>query len=129
MVFETGKLKYLVRNGRFSQEELSHLWETLTEQYVSLFGFTQGFKDLFDKQKKLILLKNKYALTKKASLKELIKFRQKELESINPTEKDKENYLSVVMAVEKSLGRSIDEKTVSVRKFYTYLNDLKNGAK
>ena len=126
-VFETGNPKYIVIRGKFTKEELAHQWEQIFGEYVSTFGFSREFIVYFNKRKKLQLLKNKYALTKKAALKNLIKFREKELLALNPTENDRSDYMTVVMAVEDAINRTIDEKEISVRKFYTYLKKLKNG--
>ena len=125
---ETNDYSLLVVKGRFTNEELLQHWENIIDEFIFLFGLSDVFKKMFRLKKELVLLNNDLAVNpNKQWLINKVKRLKKELEHINPTEKEQQNYSETIIAVENKLNRTIDEKQMSVRKFYTYLKQLENA--
>lgn len=125
-VFETQDLKHLIISGSASDEYLQNLWEKLFNEYISVFGLDNSFKNYFKHTKKMLELEVKYALTKKGSI--LFKLENEKLKyaSLNPVKENSDNFMSIIASVENSINRSINEREISVLKFYTYIKQLEN---
>lgn len=125
-VFETQDLKHLIISGSASDEYLQNLWEKLFNEYISIFGLDDSFKNYFKHTKKMLELEVKYALTKKGSI--LFKLENEKLKyaSLNPVKENSDNFMSIIASVENSINRSINEREISVLKFYTYIKQLEN---
>ena len=129
-IFETNNLNYLVKKGDFSKDVLEKTWEIIFDEYIKTFGLNDSFKSYFDQTKKILDLKVKIALSESENAKKKLLFKLKAIihkyESLNPTQKDSENYMTTVVAIERMLNRSINEHEMTVNKFYTYLKQIEN---
>ena len=125
-VFETKELNYLIKNGTVNDEQLSIVWRSLFAEYIDVFGIDESLSNYIKQEKRLVTLELEYAINKKGS--DLFKI-QIEREKIKEKDAKKVqgDYMKLVTNVESALKREINEKEMSVRKFYTYLKDLKNG--
>lgn len=126
-IAETNNFKWLVIRGKYTKEELEWIYELLMEEFIKTFGVSKQFKKLFNQKKKIAQLEAKYAITRKEHLKFKLKIEKEKLKDLDPVKVEKENFFNVIKEVEKHTKRTLDEKSISVRKFYTYLNDLKNA--
>ena len=126
-VFETNELKHIIIEGVVEDTILKDTWNKLFSEYIDIFGLDDNLVSHIKHEKKIVLLELEYAIKKKAS--DLFKI---ELEMLKVQEKQSEkvqsDFMQVIAQVESALTRNIDEKKISVRKFYTYLKQLeKNG--
>ena len=126
-VFETSELKHIIKKGEVDESILKEKWQELFSEYVDIFGLDDNLVSHIKHEKKVVLLQLEYAIKKKAS--DLFKI---ELEMLKAKEKQSDkvqsDFMQVIAQVENALTRNIDEKKISVRKFYTYLKQLeKNG--
>jgi hypothetical protein len=126
-VFETNELKHIIIEGVVEDTILKDTWNKLFSEYIDIFGLDDNLVSHIKHEKKMVLLELEYAIKRRAS--DLFKI---ELEIENTKEKQSEkvqsDFMQVIAQVENALNRNINEKKISVRKFYTYLKQLqKNG--
>jgi len=114
--------------AKISDTELTIIWTSILDEYMTVFGISKGMMDYVMHTKKLISLEIDYAITKKESLKMRIKFEKTRYKELNPVKEEQSNYMEIITAVESARGgQAIDESTTTVRKFYTYLKQIENG--
>lgn len=127
-VFETNELKHIIKGeGVVEDSILKENWNKLFSEYIDIFGLDDNLVSHIKHEKKLVLLQLEYAIKKRPS--DLFKI---ELALTNVKEKQSEkvksDFMQVIAQVENALERNINERKISVRKFYTYLKQLeKNG--
>lgn len=123
--FETKELKWFIKNGKPTDEELAKAFENLYNDYIVKFGLDENYISHFNQLKKIQILKIKYALKKEGHIAMHLKIALKKFEEGRGIEEEPKSYLSLVAMVEKGLNRNINEDTISTEKFYNYLNQLK----
>lgn len=123
-IFETQELKYLIIKGTPTEKQLNDLWEKLFNEYISVFGLDESFKNYFKHTKKVLDLEVKYALTKKGSYLFKLEYEKAKYKALNPTTEDKDNFMINITKVEQKIGRTIDEHSISVLKYYSYIKQL-----
>ena len=122
-VFETNELKHIIKKGVVDNSILKEKWQELFSEYIDIFGLDENLISHIKQEKKIVLLELEYAIKKRPS--DLFKI---ELEILKSKEKQsnkvQSDFMLVIAQVEGALKRNIDEKKISVRKFYTYLKQL-----
>ena len=122
-IAETGNLIYLHRENDYTKEDYSlvSLWNELQNEYLDVFGITDDFERLLRLKKKWIIKKADYLLTgERFKLTELDIIESDINEAINDKITiDKED---TIIMLERKLGRELDPKKISVKKYYNYIN-------
>ena len=130
-VSETGNFIYLKKLDYYDSEDYSlegyELWLKLQNEYIEEFGIDENFQKILRLKKKWIEKRTKYvtegdrfALMES----EIVELDLQEYEQIGQ-KMDKD---STIITLEEKLGRNIDERRLSVKKYYKYIKHYsKNG--
>jgi len=102
--------------GKGADESTYH---ALMSEFIEVFNFTSNQKKIFELQKELILLRIELALTGNRRIKNRIKIVNDELSLLSiPETSEKQDFYQSIHFVESVLKTNIDEKSMSVRKFF-----------
>ena len=120
---ETSNLVYLHKNSDYKKEDFSlfELWEDLNNQYFDEFGIGDRLIELMRLKKKWIIKKADYLLNEN-------RFALTELDIIEAEMQDNADSGSraknsdTIIFLEEKLGREINPKEISVKKYYDYIN-------
>ena len=120
---ETSNLIYLHKNSDYKKEDLSlfELWEDLNNQYFDEFGIGDRLVELMRLKKKWIIKKADYLLNEN-------RFALTELDIIEAEMQDNSSSANMaknsdtIIFLEEKLGREINPKEISVKKYYDYIN-------
>lgn len=102
------------------QAELAFLWAEFDTEYLTYFGIDDKFKDRLLLEKTILLLSIDYALNKSAISKSRLMQKKQMLERISGNKKSIK-LTEILVNIEKFLGFQLDPKTLSVIKFYSYI--------
>lgn len=103
-------------------------WELIYDEYIDTFGISDDFREYLDTKRKIAIHQADLIITGDRSLETFIEIEQVKLESLF-NRKTKQNINEVKVYVEKYMGFRLDEKTVSVKEYYTYLYALQKQNK
>lgn len=127
---ETRDSSYLlIKKRAVSKKEevaLSILWEKIYDQYLVMFGFSENYLNIMQKEKKIIGLKIRLITENNLSLWTWIDIAEIELEELKAkTNKgEKITFYDMAVEIEKFTRVPIDEMKVSVSKFYSSLKSM-----
>lgn len=122
-VSETGNFIYLRKDADYKKKDysLSSLWESLNDEYFDAYGISDNtIKAMKLKQKWIlkradfILNNNRFALTECDII-------EMDLDDLQNDSKSMSNEESIIY-LEERLGREVDPKRTSVKKYYDYIN-------
>lgn len=109
------------------RSEFIKVWEAMYNEFVTVFGFSEQVKDVAELELKIAKLTVKKIITKDESLQNIIRSHKKQLELMKEKRMEGDVY-QAKQAIEKHFGMRIPMAEVSVREFYSYLNNMKaNG--
>ena len=92
-------------------------------QYLDTFGVSDELQAILRIQNQITIHKIDYVLTGDATHETFIDIKEIELAKLMEVKEVKGN--SAKVAIEKMLGFAINERTVSVKSYYEYINELK----
>lgn len=92
-------------------------------QYLDTFGVSDELQAILRIQNQITIHKIDYVLTGDATHEVFIDIKEIELAKLMEVKEVKGN--SAKVAIEKMLGFAINERTVSVKSYYEYINELK----
>jgi predicted Mrr-cat superfamily restriction endonuclease len=124
-VAETSNLIYLQKNVDYTKEDYTikafNLWNDLQNQYLNEFGITEEFRQILALKKRWIAKKSDYIITgNRFNLTEIDIIEAEISETMNDKIKvDKED---TIIVLEQKLSFPLDEKKLSVKKYYNYIN-------
>ena len=95
----------------------------LYDEYIDTFGISQQLNDILSLQNEILVLKIDLTLTKDNGIKTFIELKELELADKLNVKQSKTNTAKV--AIEKYLGFRINEKEVTVKEYYDYLQAIK----
>jgi len=124
-VAETSNLAYLQKADKYDKEDYSlvayTLWNKLQNEYLEVFGITEDFRQILALKKKWINKKTDYLITgDRFNLTEIDIIEAEINETMN--EKIKVNKEDTIIVLEQKLSFPLDEKKLSVKKYYNYIN-------
>lgn len=93
-------------------------------EYVDTFGVAESLQDIIAKENEILCLKIDKAITGDAFLETMIEIKQIELADLLKEKPTKTNFAKV--AIEKYMGFRLNEREVTVREYYDYLNVIKS---
>jgi hypothetical protein len=129
-IAETGNLIYLHILEDYEGKEdynLIELWNKLQNEYLDEFGITEEFRKILSLKKKWINKKVEYLTTgERFKLTEIDIIESDIAETMDSkVAVDKDD---TIITLERKLGRELDPKQISVKKYYKYINHFsKNG--
>jgi len=124
-VSETGDLTYLFKGKEGKvKPEMYGLWLDLQQEYFDTYGISKGLQEVLKLQKQWILLRCDYLVNE-----DRFKKMQSDMIQIDMDDaKDGEGQMTTkdtIIFLEEKLGRELDTKKISVRKYYDYIDYYK----
>ena len=120
-VSETGNLSYLRKDENYKGKAPNlKLWEKINDEYFNEYGINDNLKQLMRLKKEWIRLKEKYLVKGiRFALTELdiVEAKMKDLDKVGDFKKE-----DTIIYLEEKLGRELDTRKVTVKKYYNYLN-------
>lgn len=116
----------LIERKECSKDELRKCelaFSELYAQFLDTFGISDNLQAIIRLQNQIIIHKIDYVLTGDATHETFIDIKEIELQKLIEVKEVKGN--SAKVAIEKMLGFAINERTVSVKSYYEYINELK----
>ena len=122
-ITETGELVYLYKNIDKAKEDftLLEIWTNIHNEYLVSYGLTEDFKSV-------LKLKKKWIEKQAAFIESGDRFKLTEIDIINAQIAESintENSMSkedIIIFLEEKLGREIDTKVLTVKKYLDYIN-------
>ena len=126
-IAETGDLKYVFKDGKGKVTDRTvEVWFKLQNEYLDEYGITDGFRRLIKLKKKWIEKRTKYLVDDDRFALMESEMTEVDMDDIIK-EKDVKTDETLIM-LEQKLGRELDPKKISVKKYYDYINYFsKNG--
>lgn len=123
-VHETGFLGYLLKKPKKeSRPELKNIWNSLYNQYIKEFGVSERYIKELRIRKKIALLQCDLIITGDKSIKSFIGAEENYLEEMR---KDKRSsFEQTIIGIEKVMGFNLNPKNISVKRYYTYIKELR----
>jgi len=123
-IAESGNLIYL-HKGNYDKEDYTYeaylLWNKLQNEYLDEFGITDEFRQILELKKKWIEKKADYLLTgERFKLTEIDIIEAEMSETMNTKVATKKE--ATIIMLEQKLGFALDEKKLSVKRYYNYIN-------
>lgn len=107
--------------------ECMEAFESLYCQYVDTYGISEQLQDIISLQNQILVHKIDMATTGDKSIKMFIQIKEIELNDLLNVKQNKVNTSKV--AIEKYLGFRINEKEVTVKEYYDYLEAIKENGR
>ena len=123
-IAESGSLGYLYKDEEKHKENdnsVIDLWVSIQDEYLEEFGITADFREVLTLKKRWVNQKAEYLITGERFLLneiEEIEIDLKEIETLSVS-LDKDN---TTIMLEEKLGRELNPKKMSVKKYYKYIN-------
>ena len=123
-ISETGNLIYLRKNADYSKKDYSlyDLWESLNDEYFNDYGINERLIQLMKLKKDWVLKKAEYFLDGNRFALNEIDMIESDIWDLENSATPKLKNTDTLIFLEEKLGREIDSKATSVRKFYDYIN-------
>lgn len=126
-VHETGSVKHLlVKPCELSQVQISALtliWNSIYEEYIQEFGFSEQYKSIIDLRLKIAKLQMKKVISGDDSIDNFIRMHQLKMEAIVKFIKPGDVF-KAKKAIETHTGIYLPIKEISVREFCSYLREM-----
>jgi len=125
---ETNELSWLLLNQELSyyadDKLLKPLWEKIFDEFIDTFGMPEKMRSILELKRDIQVLEWDIILTGDKSLQTFIDIKNFELQELLKEEKAQTNGQAKIY-IEKYMGFRLDEKTLSVKDYYGYVNALK----
>ena len=123
-IAESGNLIYL-HKGNYDKEDYTYkaylLWNKLQNEYLDEFGITEEFRQILELKKKWISKKTEFLLTGERFKLTEIDMIEAEISETSSTKTANKKEDSIII-LERKLGFPLDDKILSVKKYYNYIN-------
>ncbi len=127
-VHETSDLSWLLVSRqpivKPVRDILEKAWEKIYDEYLKEFGFSDQFLVIKEKEIEVAQLKLEYILTGNRTLLTWIAIGEDELTAMKG-DVGRGDFMQSQIAIENKFKFQINEMTTSIRKFYSYLKQLK----
>lgn len=129
-IYKTGNLAYLYKDGDYKGDDQNNkeIWFKIQDEYLDGFGINSKLKKIITLKKKLVNHLSDFIITRDTHSRMLADMTQLDIDDENNTVKAM-NEDDIMIFLEEKLGRELDLKAVSVRKYNNYINyySKKNG--
>lgn len=116
----------LIKRKECNENELNgciNAFSDMYSQYVDAFGISDNLQEILRIQNQILVYKIDIIFTEDNTIETLIEIKEIELEKLMNVKQSKGNAAKV--AIEKYLGFRLNEKEVSVKEYYDYLQAIK----
>lgn len=128
---ESNDLSFLLLTKREvntkEHEYLNTIFESIYEQFITAFGVNETMKRAMELRRDIGVLKLEMAISGDLSRQTFIDIKEDELGKLL-LETEKQSNITMKAYVDKFMGFHIDEKKVSVKEYYSYIELLKKEA-
>lgn len=131
---ETNDLKWLLINNKkeINKKEINilrNIWDKIFEQFIDYFGIPDKMLKVLELKREIFSLNCDLISYSDRSIQTFIDIAQYQLNELQK-ENSKINFNEIKVYVEKYMGFQINEKKMSVKDYYTYINVInKNKSK
>jgi hypothetical protein len=131
-VMKNGDLKQMIVKGVFKKKHIQKLessWINCYNQYLQTFGLNKMYVLVLDQEEKIAKLICDRWIKDLKHLNGVIKHEEQVLKQmILPTKGEKKSFEEDLAIIQKHNGFVIDQKTTSVKMFFTYVKMLEKEA-
>lgn len=134
-IIESGDLKYLAitnnygKDFNYDQKSALIFWEYINDEYIDFFGVSREMVEILELQAEVAINRYEWTVNKTPVCKSLWKQAEKKLDMLLNGDETNEGVLQKqIFYIEKEMGFSIDEKQVSVKRFFSYIKELNEYA-
>ncbi|MBG7630613.1 MAG: hypothetical protein IZT56_09290 [Bacteroidetes bacterium] len=131
-VMKNGDLKQMITKGVFKKkhiQQLENAWINCYNQYLQTFGLNKMYVLVLDQEEKIAKLICDRWIKDLKHLNGVIKHEEQVLKQmILPTKGEKKSFEEDLAIIQKHNGFVIDQKTTSVKMFFTYVKMLEKEA-
>lgn len=125
---ETNELDFLiVKSGAKANNKLKRLlpvlWDKIYSEFLDTFGINEDFKNIMELRRDILVLKMEIAVSGDRFILNHIRIAEREIEALQVDNNDgsgNSNFVQAKAMISKFMGFPIDEKTTSVKDFYSY---------
>lgn len=121
---------YFLSSGRhFRKVETQHLnelWAKIYDQYIELYGFSETFLEILNKEKEIALIRCELIESGDNIFYTHEEIAIQELEALQNKNIGTHNYNETIAAIDNILGTQIDEFKTSVARFYGYIKMIES---
>lgn len=126
-IYETNELSYILltppKNTEKLSSELKKAWENIYNQFIDFFGVSDNYRKILELKREICIRETERIIYEDESQQTFKEVAQYELDVLlkrqtNQTMED------MTLAIEERYRFPIDEKKVSVKKYYSYLKSL-----
>jgi len=108
-------------------EKCKEAFSNLYNEFLDTFGINESLKQVIELQNEITILKIDKVLTENNSLQTFIELKQIELDELINVKSEKTKTYKV--EIEKFLGFRLNEKEVTVKEYYEYLEAIKDNGR
>ena len=108
-------------------EKCKEAFSNLYNEFLDTFGINESLKQVIELQNEITILKIDKVLTENNSLQTFIELKQIELNELLTVKSEKTKTYKV--EIEKFLGFRLNEKEVTVKEYYEYLEAIKDNGR
>ena len=131
-IMKEGDLKYMIWKGKFKKKHIKQLengWINCYNQYLQTFGLNKMYILVLEQEEKIAQLICDRWIKDLKHLNGVIKHEEQVLKQmILPTKGVKKSFEEDLAIIQKHNGFVIDQKTTSVKMFFTYVKMLEKEA-
>lgn len=109
----------LLNRWFFKKIDYSPYWNALLEEYISVFGMNPRFLEIIELRKEIVLLEIKCILNNDLWAMNFVNIKKKMLEQMEKDGDTEQDFYKIVNSVERKLNITIDEHSMTIRKFQT----------
>lgn len=126
-VSETGSLSYLRKDGNYNKDCYPFdNWLNIQNEYLEIFGRTSQHQSFIRLKKKWIEKKADYIITDNRFCLTELDIIESDLSEVTNTNGNTKKEETIIF-LEQKLGREIDPKNISVKKYYDYIDYFSNN--
>ena len=128
-IHESGDLSLLCTEGTPDKEGMEKAWHKLNNEFLEVYGLDRKTKEMLKLQYRLAEAMAKFLSTGDRSYNMEVKLLQEDIIGHKKTSGEGATFIEVIAMVEQTMGFQIDEDTTTVKKFYSYIKQIKQQAK
>lgn len=123
-IHETNDRSYLIKEGNkrwATDKALNDAWGRVFSEFIDTFGISDSFREILSLKRDIMQHRLRLEYSGDGTNKTFIKIKELHLSELLQEEGGEKKVNEVKVYIEKFVGFRIDEKTTSVKEYYTYL--------
>ena len=137
-ILETGNLRYMAKTDdfskhfRYNKKKAFVNWEKINDEYINYFGVNENYQRILELEAEISINYYDWKVLKIPVARSYYNMAKNELESMQsgPVSGSAEyNIGKQIFYIEREMGFKLEEKNLSVKQFFLYINELSEIAK